>query len=86
MIYVMSDVHENFENFESVMEQIELKPEDRLSILGDVIDRHPYGLLILQKIMKMGNAQRVLGNHEYMMMEALGFPYRKAKRFDLENL
>ena len=36
MIYVMSDVHGNFEIFESVMEQIELKPEDRLSILGDV--------------------------------------------------
>ena len=82
MIYVMSDIHGNFENFESVMEQINLKPEDRLYILGDVIDRHPYGLLILQKIMKMGNAQMVLGNHEYMMMEALGFPYQKAKRRD----
>lgn len=80
MIYVMSDIHGNFENFESVMEQIDLKPEDRLYVLGDVIDRHPYGLLILQKIMEMGNAQMILGNHEYMMMEALGFPYKKTER------
>ena len=80
MRYVMSDIHGNYENFESVMEQINLKPEDKLYVLGDVIDRHPYGLLILQKIIKMGNVQMVLGNHEYMMMEALGFPYKKAKR------
>ena len=77
MIYVMSDIHGNFENFESIMEQINLKPEDKLYVLG--IDRHPYGLLILQKIMKMGNVQMILGTHEYMMMEALGFPYKKAK-------
>ena len=80
MKYVMSDIHGNYENFESVMEKIDLKPEDRLYILGDVIDRHPYGLLILQKIMKMENAKMILGNHEYMMMEALGFPYKKPKR------
>lgn len=80
MIYVMSDIHGDFENFESIMDQIDLKPEDRLYVLGDVIDRHPYGLLILQKIMKMGNVQMILGNHEYMMMEALGFPYKKAKK------
>ena len=58
MIYVMSDIHGNFENFEFVMEQINLKPEDKLYVLGDVIDRHPYGLLILQKLMKMGNHSR----------------------------
>ena len=80
MIYVMSDIHGNYENFESAMEQINLKSEDKLYVLGDVIDRHPYGLLILQKLMKMGNVQMLLGNHEYMMMEALGFPYKKAKR------
>ena len=80
MVYVMSDIHGNLGNFKSVMEKINLKTEDRLYVLGDVIDRHPYGLLILQKIMKIGNVQMVLGNHEYMMMEALGFPYKKAKR------
>ena len=57
MIYVMSDIHGNFENFESIMEKINLKPEDKLYVLGDVIDRQPYGLLILQKLMKMGNVQ-----------------------------
>ena len=86
MIYVMSDIHGNFENFESIMEQIDLRPADRLYVLGDVIDRHPYGLLILQKIMKMGNVQMVLGNHEYMMMEALGFPYKKAPKMTPKSM
>ena len=35
------------------MEQINLKESDTLYILGDVIDRHPYGIKILRKIMKM---------------------------------
>ena len=51
MIYVMSDIHGNMRRFHSVMEQINLQPEDTLYILGDVIDRHPDGIRILRKIM-----------------------------------
>ena len=66
MIYVLSDIHGNLRRFNSVMEQINLKQSDTLYILGDVIDRYPDGIKILQKIMKMKNAQMLLGNHEYM--------------------
>ena len=72
MIYVLSDIHGNLRRFNSVMEQINLKQSDTLYILGDVIDRYPDGIKILQKIMKMQNAQMLLGNHEYMMLEAIG--------------
>ena len=72
MIYVLSDIHGNLRRFNSVMEQINLKQSDTLYILGDVIDRYPDGIKILQKIMKMKNAQMLLGNHEYMMLEAIG--------------
>lgn len=40
-----------------------------------VIDRHPDGIRILRKIMVMQNAKMVLGNHEYMMLRAMGYPY-----------
>lgn len=63
MIYVLSDIHGNKENFDSVLEKISLQPEDSLYILGDVIDRNPYGIQLLQQIMKMGNAHMLLGNH-----------------------
>ena len=74
MIYVMSDIHGNMRRFRSIMKKIELQPEDELYVLGDVIDRHPDGIEILQEIMAMPNARMLLGNHEYMMLNAL-VPY-----------
>ena len=75
MVYVLSDIHGNERRFNSIMEQIDLHAEDTLYILGDVIDRHPGGIRILRKIMKMPNVKMLLGNHEYMMLSALGYPY-----------
>lgn len=75
MIYVLSDIHGNERRFRSVMEQINLRPTDTLYVLGDVIDRHPGGIRILRTLMAMPNAKMILGNHEYMMLRALGTPY-----------
>ena len=75
MIYVMSDIHGNARRFESVMKQIHLQPDDTLYVLGDVIDRYPDGIKILRKLMKLPNAEMLLGNHEYMMLNALDTPY-----------
>ena len=71
MIYVMSDIHGNRRRFESVMSQINLQPEDTLYILGDVVDRYPFGIEILQKIMAMPNAIMLKGNHEVMFEYAV---------------
>ena len=75
MTYVLSDIHGNERRFDSILEQICLQPEDTLYILGDVIDRHPGGIRILRRLMAMPNARMILGNHEYMMLRALGCPY-----------
>lgn len=75
MIYVMSDIHGNSRRFDSIMAQINLQPEDTLYVLGDVIDRYPDGIRILRRIMAMPNVKMLLGNHEYMMLHALGRPY-----------
>ena len=75
MVYVLSDIHGNERRFNSILEQINLQPTDTLYVLGDVIDRHPDGIWILRKIMKMPNVKMLLGNHEYMMLNALGCPY-----------
>lgn len=74
MHYVISDIHGNEQRFDSILAQIDLKREDTLYVLGDVIDRHPDGLRILQRLMAMPNVQMILGNHEYMMLRALGEP------------
>ena len=75
MTYVLSDIHGNERRFNSIMKQIEFCAEDELYILGDVIDRHPGGLRLLYRLMKMPNVHMLLGNHEYMMLRALGYPY-----------
>ena len=75
MKYVIADIHGNERRFNSIMKQINLQREDTLYVLGDVIDRHPGGIRILRRIMSMPNAKMLLGNHEYMMLRALGYPY-----------
>lgn len=76
MNYVMSDIHGNLNAFRSIMGQIDLKDEDTLYILGDVIDRHPFGIEILTEIMNMPNVKMLLGNHEYMMLSVLLYPLK----------
>lgn len=75
MIYILSDIHGNERRFHSILRQIGLKKSDTLYVLGDVIDRHGGGIPILRRIMAMPNAKMLLGNHEYMMLRALGAPY-----------
>lgn len=75
MIYILSDIHGNERRFHSILRQIGLKKSDTLYVLGDVIDRHGGGIPILRRIMAMPNAKMLLGNHEYMMLRALGTPY-----------
>lgn len=69
MIYVLSDIHGNKRAFNSILNQINLKKEDTLYILGDVIDDR--GLDILLDIIDMDNVHVLLGNHEYLMLKAL---------------
>lgn len=71
MNYVMSDIHGNSRRFNSVLKQIRLQPEDTLYVLGDVIDRYPDGIILLRKLMGMPNVKMILGNHEYMMLNAV---------------
>jgi serine/threonine protein phosphatase 1 len=74
MHYVLSDIHGNERRFASILDQIRLDENDTLYVLGDVIDRHRGGLRILRRLMSMPNAKLILGNHEYMMLRALGQP------------
>ena len=71
MIYTMSDIHGRKDRFDDIMNQINLHDEDTLYILGDVVDRNPDGIDILEYIMDKPNIKMLLGNHEHMMIESL---------------
>lgn len=74
MIYVMSDIHGNRAAFDDILAQIQLQAEDELYVLGDVIDRNPYGMEILLELIQMRQAKVLLGNHEHMMLDVLDHP------------
>ena len=65
MIYVCSDIHGSYVHYAGLLEHIALKPEDTLYVLGDVIDRGPDGVRILQDMMARPNVVPILGNHEF---------------------
>ena len=85
MIYVLSDIHGNTERYNSIMQQINLQESDTLYVLGDVIDRYPDGIKILREIMKKANTKMLLGNHEYMMLNAIDSEY-KLDEYEYNNL
>jgi serine/threonine protein phosphatase 1 len=65
MLYVCSDIHGDFDRYTALLARISLKPEDTLYVLGDVIDRGPDGVKILQDMMMRPNVIPILGNHEF---------------------
>ena len=81
MHYILSDIHGNKEAFDTMLSLIDLQPEDHLYILGDVIDRGTHGIELLQLIRKMKNCTLLMGNHEYMMLNAFRHPDNLCKPY-----
>lgn len=71
MIYVCSDIHGNYERYEAAKALLRDNGEDVLYIVGDMIDRGPDGLKILLDVMHQDYIVAMLGNHEWMMYQAL---------------
>lgn len=86
--YVMSDVHGQYKSYMKMLKKIDLKAEDTLYVLGDVIDRGSDGIKIITDMMKRPNVVMILGNHELLMMDALkNFDEIKSKdRHDTDDI
>ena len=65
MIYAISDIHGCFEQYQAMLQEISFSSRDTLYVLGDVIDRGPDGIRILQDMMLRSNVLPLLGNHEF---------------------
>lgn len=72
MIYCMSDLHGERDLFAQMLAQISFCDQDQLYIIGDVIDRGPQGVELLEQIMAAPNMTLLLGNHEQMCLSTLG--------------
>ena len=65
MVYAMSDLHGCYDLYIKMLEKIKFSDEDTLYILGDIVDRGPDGIKILQDIQKRHNVFPLRGNHDY---------------------
>ncbi len=74
MRYVISDIHGCYEEYMQLLKEINFSDNDELYVLGDVVDRGPEPVKVLQDMMKRSNVTFILGNHDlimYMMMKKL---------------
>ena len=78
-IFVMSDIHGQYDLFLKMLDKIKLKREHLLVIIGDICDRGKKSYEIYIKCMKMiklgYNLKFILGNHEDMLLEDLENDY-----------
>ena len=72
MIYAISDIHGAFDKYQALLEKLNLQPDDRLYVLGDVVDRGPDGPKILLDMMKRDNVTFIRGNHDESAAIILG--------------
>ena len=73
MIYIMSDLHGEYEQFIKMLEKINFSNDDTLYILGDIFDRGERPLDIIDYIRRPenNNIKMIMGNHEAFYLETL---------------
>ncbi|HOV78586.1 MAG TPA: metallophosphoesterase [Bacillota bacterium] len=71
MLYVMSDLHGEYEGFMNMLDKIGFGSGDKMYVLGDVIDRGRKPIYLLEFILEQCNIEMLLGNHEEMFLSYL---------------
>ncbi len=64
MIYIISDIHGEYELFIKLLQKINFSRQDELICCGDMIDKGPNSVRLLQFIKSMPNVKCIMGNHE----------------------
>ena len=86
MIYAMSDIHGCYDKYRAMLAEIRFKSTDTLYILGDVIDRGPDGIKILQDMNARPNVFPILGNHEFTAAICLPWLTQEITRQSLDSM
>lgn len=86
MIYAIADIHGQYDKYLSMLTKINFCDNDILFVLGDVIDRGPHGMKILQDMMMRTNVYPILGNHEYMALTAIPWLMQEITDATVENI
>lgn len=86
MIYCMSDLHGQYQQFKKLLNLIDFDENDTLYILGDIVDRGPESLKIIEDIKNNENIHPLIGNHEYNMMLCANFLLKEITESSVKEL
>lgn len=73
MKYVTSDVHGKLDRLKRLIETIELSVEDKLYIIGDLVDRGDNPIETIEFVMNHPQIEVIMGNHDEMMLYSLKY-------------
>jgi len=71
MNYVISDLHGYYDEFLQMLELIDFSEDDNLIVIGDVVDRGPASVKLLQYLMKRSDILLLMGNHDWFMRDTI---------------
>jgi diadenosine tetraphosphatase ApaH/serine/threonine PP2A family protein phosphatase len=80
---VVGDVHGCFFELTALLDEIGLRPSDRLIFVGDLIAKGPANREVLDLIRRRRNSESVLGNHEYLLARLF---YEREVEFERTHL
>lgn len=64
--FVIGDIHGEYEQLKELLTKMNFGEQDKLYVLGDVVDRGPEPIRALQFLMGLPNCTCLVGNHEFM--------------------
>jgi len=69
MIYVCSDIHGQYNLFVKLLKAVKFGKDDVMYVGGDVVDKGPDGIRLLQLVKNTPNIHVIMGNHEYQFVK-----------------
>ena len=69
MIYILSDIHGEYNLFIKLLQKIKFSSKDEMIICGDIIDKGQDSVKLLKLIKSMPNFRFIIGNHEYAFLK-----------------
>ena len=71
MIYAVADIHGCYEEFLQLLDKINFTDEDEMYIVGDMVDKGPDPIKLVQDLMMRPNVYPILGNHDFAVITVL---------------
>lgn len=82
--YVFSDVHGHFGPLDRMLERVSPTSDDRIFMLGDMIDRGPDPMAVVKCCHELPNTTVLMGNHEDLMLSFYANPDSPSARINWE--